>query len=403
MPRKRRNPLLTLVGWTAILGSVGILSSMAWTAFANSGGEEPDKAEVAIPTLPVTRGDIERSVIANGVIQPSHFVDVGAQISGQLKSLTVRLGDQVKRGELLAEIDSVVNTAKVTEAEAILENLKAQRSARHEQLGLASQQLKRSEILIAKDALARSEAEIMASNYRVALTGVQSLDAQIKQAAASLDTAKANLGYTRILAPIDGEVLTITARAGQTLNANNQAPVILRLADLETMTVWAQVAEGDVTRVALGTPVHFTILGEPDKRHVGRVKQILPAPEIVNGVVFYNALFDVKNKARELKVQMTAQVTFTLESAADAVLVPLAALRPDKSGAPNRYRVDVMRSDRTIETRAVSTGVRNSSHAQVLDGLAEGDEVVVRSAGSGKERAKRPGAPAPKPPKVKAS
>lgn len=344
-------------------------------------------------TAPVTKGPIERTVLAAGVIQPVQFVDVGAQISGQLRMLSVRLGDRVQAGQLLGEIDPVLNQAKLVEAEATLENLRAQRRAKQDQLALADQQRKRSQALVALDALAKSEAEVMDSNFRVALSSINSLDAQMKQAQAGIATARAQLGYTRIVAPMDGEVVTIMARQGQTLNANQTAPNILRIARLDTMTVWSQVAEADITSVKVGQEAYFTILGDQQTRRSGKVRQILPGPEIVNGVVFYNALFDVPNPDADLKVQMTAQVFFVQDQAGEALLVPLAALRPDKQGRADRHRVKVVLADGTAETRSVKTGIKGSSMVQVLAGLSEGEQVVIGDEPAGASRAAKPAKP----------
>lgn len=357
--------------WLAFVAALAAAGTQAWSRSAS------DDSASQLTTVRVERGAIERTVVAVGALQPSEFVDVGAQISGQLRSLNVKLGDRVVKGQLLAEIDPILNDSKVVEAEATLENLRAQRRAKSEQLVLAALQRKRGELLLRQDALARSEAEVLEANYRVAHASVRALDAQIKQALAVLQTARTNLGFTRIVSPMEGEVVSIAAREGQTLNANQQTPTVLRIARLETMTVWTQVAEADVAGLEPDREVQFSVLGEPDRRRSGRIRQILPAPEIVNGVVFYNALFDVPNPDGMLKVQMTAQVFFVVDRAADALIVPLGALLPDRAGAPHRRRVEVLRDDGEVERRAIQTGIRSATAAQVLSGLREGEAVVV--------------------------
>lgn len=379
----------SLFGAAAIVLAATLAWREVWSDAPNGGNSNT----APYLTAPVTKGPIERTVLAAGVIQPVQFVDVGAQISGQLRMLSVRLGDRVQAGQLLGEIDPVLNQAKLVEAEATLENLRAQRRAKQDQLALADQQRKRSQALVALDALAKSEAEVMDSNFRVALSSINSLDAQMKQAQAGIATARAQLGYTRIVAPMDGEVVTIMARQGQTLNANQTAPNILRIARLDTMTVWSQVAEADITSVKVGQEAYFTILGDQQTRRSGKVRQILPGPEIVNGVVFYNALFDVPNPDGDLKVQMTAQVFFVQDQAGEALLVPLAALRPDKQGRADRHRVKVVLADGTAETRSVKTGIKGSSMVQVLAGLSEGEQVVIGDEPAGASRAAKPAKP----------
>jgi len=364
-PNRRR------ILWLAFVAALAAAGTQAWSRSAS------DDAALQLATVRVERGVIERTVVAVGALQPSEFVDVGAQISGQLKSLHVKLGDRVVKGQLLAEIDPILNDSKVVEAEATLENLRAQRRAKSEQLALAALQRKRGELLLRQDALARAEVEVLDANYRVAHASVVALDAQIKQALAALQTARTNLGFTRIVSPMEGEVVSIAAREGQTLNANQQTPTVLRIARLETMTVWTQVTEADVAGLEPEREVQFSVLGEPDRRRSGRIRQILPAPEIVNGVVFYNALFDVPNPDGMLKVQMTAQVFFVVDRAADALIVPLGALQPDRSGTPHRRRVEVLREDGEVERRTIQTGIRSATAVQVLSGLREGEAVVV--------------------------
>ena len=328
-------------------------------------------------TASVVRGHIENAVLAAGVLQPSEFVDVGAQISGQLKRLHVRLGDRVEKGQLLAEIDPVISASRVVEAEATLANLRAQWDAKKEQLELARLQKARSDELLRQGATAASDSEIANSNYKVGRAGLAALDAQINEAGAALETARANLSYTRITAPMAGEVVSISAREGQTLNANQQAPNILRIGELQTMTVAALVPEADVSRLKIGQEVYFTVLGQGERRWYGRLRQILPSPEIISNVVFYNALFDVQNPQRELKVQMTAQVFFVLEQASNALYVPLSALGASKPEQADQTTVRLLQGNGRIENRAVKVGIRNLVAAQILSGMTEGDTVVV--------------------------
>lgn len=364
--------------WSTLFVALALATTLVW-ALTNRGA-----ATSTYLTAPVTRGKIENTVLSAGVLQAAEFVDVGAQTSGQLKTLLVKLGDKVKKGQLVVEIDPVLSAAKLAEAEATLDDLIAQRRAKQEQLTLASLQKQRGDLLLAKDAMARSEAEIISANHRVAAASVSSLDAQIKHARAVLDTARANLGYTRITAPMDGEVISIAAREGQTLNASQQAPTLMRIAKLDTMTVWAQVAEADVSRLRVGQDAYFTVLGNTEQRRKGKVRQVLPGPEIINNVVFYNALIDVPNQERDLKVQMTAQVSFVLDEADDALIVPYGAVKPSKT--EGRHSVRVIQSDGSIDKRYVTLGIRNALNVQIASGLQEGDVVIV---GEGENKTKK--------------
>lgn len=354
-------------------------------------------------TAVVYRGDIENSITAVGTLQPLKYVDVGVQVSGQLKRMKVKPGDTVRQGELLAEIDPAIFAAKVLEAEATLENLKAQLRIKEQQALLAVQQNNRTAGLLKEDAVAAKELELTDSALKIARSELDVVRSQIRQAEAALQTANANLRYTRITAPMSGTVVSVTAREGQTLNANQQAPVILRIADMETMTVWAQVSEADVTRLRAGGEAYFTLLGTPDRRWSGRVRQILPTPEIINNVTLYNALFDVANPGGELKVQMTAQVFFVLKKAQDVLVAPVAALQAvekkrrgngegkknatgrekgngggkQQNGSSGKYTVRVLKQDGGIEERVVTTGITTQVAAEIRTGLQEGETIVT--------------------------
>ena len=333
------------------------------------------EANVTYVTAAVERGDVESTVVAAGIVQPIRYVDVGAQTSGKLKSLKVKRGDQVEENQLLAEIDPVLAKTALTSSNATLENMTSQRSLKQAQLVLAKLQQARNDTLFAHGLISGSEHDITRANYQVASADVTSLNAQMKQATAAVNTSQANLGYTKITAPIAGEIVSVSLLEGQTLNANQQAPNILRIADLSTMTVWAQVSEADIVRVKLGQDVYFTVLGQP-RRWNGKIKQILPTPELINNVVFYDVLFDIPNAERELKIQMTAQVFIVLARAKDALLIPTSAIGNAGEGAT--IKIQVLKADGSVEMRAIKIGIKSEISAEVTDGLKENEQVVIR-------------------------
>jgi macrolide-specific efflux system membrane fusion protein len=332
------------------------------------------KAKVTYATAPVTRGDLESTVVAAGIVQPVKYVDVGAQTSGVLKSLKVKRGEQVDKDQLLALIDPVLADSALTSANATLENMISQRSVKQAQLVLAKVQHSRNETLFADGIISASDRDITRSNYDVARSEVASLTAQIKQATAAVDTAKANLGYTKITAPMAGEVVSITLLEGQTLNANQQAPNILRIADISTVTVWAQVSEADIVRVKPGQDVYFTVLGEP-RRWNGKIRQLLPTPELITNVVFYDVLFDIPNPERGLKIQMTAQVFIVLAQAKGVLLIPAAAVGNAPEGSQSKVRV--LKPDGSIELRPIRIGIKSEIVVEVREGLKEKERVVI--------------------------
>ena len=345
------------------------------------------KAKVVYATAAVQRGDIESTVVAAGVLQPILYVDVGAQTSGRLQSLKVKRGDHVEKGQLLAEIDPVLADSALTAANATLQNITSQRAQKQAQLGLAQAQRDRSDKLFADGLSSASDHEVARAAFDVASADVAALTAQIKEAAAAVDTAKANLGYTKITAPMAGEVVSITTLEGQTINANQQAPNILRIADLSTMTVWAQVSEADIVRVQPGQDVYFTVLGQP-RRWNSKVRQILPTPELINNVVFYDVLFDVPNEDRQLEIQMTAQVFIVLAQKKGVLLVPAAAVGNAPEGS--EIKVQVLKADGSVELRTIKIGIKSEISAEVTDGLKEKEQVVIRAIAAAGSTAKSP-------------
>src|SRR5688500_10143863 len=340
------------------------LGTYAWFAWAKS-------AERAQPlaTAVVQKGDLEDTVSATGTLQPRDFVDVGTQVSGQVKKLHVEIGDIVDKGQLLAEIDSTVYLSRVEGTQAQLKNQQAQLAERQANLRLAEQKAQRQANMMREQATTAEAVQVAQAELAAARAQINSTRARIQQTQSTLRGDRANLAYTQIDAPMAGTVVTQTAKQGQTLNANQSAPIVLRIADLSTMTVQTQVSEADVSRLSVGMPVYFTTLGDQRKRWHGKLRQINPTPEVVNNVVLYNALFDVPNADGALMTQMTAQVFFVVAEAKDAVLVPLNAL--------NRNMVRVVHEDGAIEERKVQIGTRNRVMAQVLAGLEPGERVLT--------------------------
>ncbi|WP_153076746.1 macrolide transporter subunit MacA [Paraburkholderia bonniea] len=343
----------------------------------------------------VTRGNLESAVLATGVLQAYKQVDVGAQVSGQLKSLKVQLGDTVRQGQWLAEIDPVLSQNSLRQAQVSADSLIAQRRATAAQLQQAELAYRRQQQMLPTDATSRADFENAAAQFNVQRANLASLDAQVKQARIQVESAQANLGYTRIVAPMNGEVVAIVTQEGQTVIAQQQAPVILKLADLDTMTVKAQVSEADVIQIKPGQPVYFTILGEADKRYYAKLRAVEPAPQNFletqgssvggssrsNTAVFYNALFDVPNPGHRLRIAMTAQVGIVQATAQKTLTIPVAALGiKDKNGA---YTVRVIGKDGLAQPRTVRTGINNNVRVQVLAGLSEGEQVVIGDAGAG--------------------
>jgi macrolide-specific efflux system membrane fusion protein len=353
---------------SCLILSASLAGYGAWLAWG-----APERAP-AVPTVLVERGDFEDTVSATGTLQPRDFVDVGTQVSGQVRKLHVSVGSRVEKGELLAEIDSTVYQSRVEGTRAQLRNQEAQLADRRAQLRLAEQRLQRQlnmarENATTTEALQTAQAELDSAKAQIA-----ALTAQIQQTRSTLRGDEANLAYTRIHAPMSGTVVSENAKEGQTLNANQQAPILVRIADLSVMTVNTQVSEADVSRLRVGMPVYFTTLGDQGKRWEGTLRQVNPTPEVLNNVVLYNAQFDVPNPDGALMTQMTAQVFFVVAHAEDAVLVPFSAVQRTGKG---RGSVRVAGADGKLQSREVRVGLTNRISAQILSGLEPGERVVA--------------------------
>ncbi len=321
------------------------------------------------------------------MLEPSDYVDVGAQVSGQLELIHVRVGQPVSTGDLLAEIDPTVYVAKVDATRAQLKNQQAQLSDRKAQLQLAEIQFQRQQNLWREDATTRESLQTAEASLASARAQLAMLEAQIEQTSSTLRAEEANLGYARIYAPMDGTVVSIEARQGQTLNASQTAPLLMRIANLSTMRVRAQVSEADVGKLQPGMRVYFTTLGDVEHKLYGELQYIEPTPpEVTNNVVLYNALFTVNNQegGRLLPPQMTAQVFFIQDEALNVLRVPVSAV------VRNQVKVLDAKGGQP-QIRAIETGISNRVYVEVRSGLNEGDQVVLANrdprAGQGEGRA----------------
>ena len=339
----------------------------------------------SVPVLVTAkRGDVENVVSAVGVLQPHASVDVGAQVTGQLKTLFVKVGDSVEQGQPLAEIDSQVAAAKVDADNAQLNSLKAQLADKQSSQALAEAQASRQTHLKEAGATSQDSYDSAVATLKSARAQVAALSAQIAQQQSGLKADLAQLGYARIYAPMAGTVTAIAAKQGQTLNASQTAPTILTLSDLSTMTVNTQVSEADVPKLHLGMNVYFTTLGDRGKRYPAKLRQILLTPTTVNNVVLYTALFDIPNPGRVLLPQMTAQVFFVLAEARDVVTLPVSALNFGDDDSPRARStraasVSVLAPSGAREERKVTVGVTNRIDAEILSGLKPGDQVIAGS------------------------
>lgn len=375
--------------WPLLIAALLMLGGWVWYGQgARSSAQVPQVISSA-----VTRGAIQETVLAEGTLKPSRLVAVGAQVTGRITSVQVVAGQEVKAGDLIAEIDSVTQHNQLRTAQAALANVQAQKAAQEAALAQARRVEERQKRMLSSRTVAQADYDASQEAVEVAEAQINALDAQIEQARVAIETAQANLDYTRITAPIDGTVLAVVSQEGQTVSAVQSAPTIVVLGKLDEMTVRAEISEADITRVQPGQEVWFTILGDTERRFQARLRSIEPAPEsIVNdssitgtvgagsttsSAIYYNGIFDIPNTDGHLRTYMTAQVHIVIGSAEDALLIPVTALgerQPDGS-----YTVRVRTGD-DIVSRNVRIGLDDKAMAEVLDGLSEGDQVVTGEA-----------------------
>ncbi|WP_421151918.1 efflux RND transporter periplasmic adaptor subunit [Aeromonas dhakensis] len=368
-PKQRKIALLALVPVLAI----------GWLAW-------PSKAPEPVLTAEVTRQDVEQTVLASGVLQAIEQVDVGAQVSGQVTYLAVEASQKVKQGDLLAEIDPLIAQNNLKTAEADLASRRAQLKIKQAQLKQNELSWRRQQQMFRQEASSRADLESAEAQLAVTRAELQGALAEVDNAQIKVERAKTELGYNRIQAPMDGTVVSIVTRQGQTLAASQTVPTLLKLANLETMTVKAQISEADVTRVKAGMPVYFTLMGDPDTRYHGTLRTVELAPTNINeqatsttatnnAAVYYYALFDVPNPDHTLRVAMTTQVTIVLGERKQVLTIPQTAL--GKKLGENEYEVTLLKEDDQKETRRIKTGMKDDIKVEVVSGLSEQEKVTL--------------------------
>jgi macrolide-specific efflux system membrane fusion protein len=338
-------------------------------------------------TARVDRGDIEKSVLATGILKPARQVNVGAQVNGQLKKLYVKPGDRVAQGQLLAEIDPTLQLNELRKSQAELRSAQAQKLASQAQLKQYQLELARQRALARDRAGVASDLEKAQAQHDAQLAQLKVNESQIVQAEVAQETARANLAFTRITAPIDGEVLGIVTQEGQTIVSSQSAPTILVMADVDTMMVHTRISENDILQVRAGQPLWFYVAADPRRRYEGVMGAIQQAPAEAleadplgrnssqqTAAVYYNGVFAVANGERRLRTAMTAQVFIITERATGVVRLPMAALGEALDG--ERYQIRVLEGQRVV-ARSVRIGKRDRRYAEVLEGVRVGEQVLL--------------------------
>lgn len=379
---------------TIVAGGLAALALGGWWWWSRSQKDPLADLLVAQATI----GDIQQTVQATGTLRPVRLVAVGAQVSGRITALAVAVGDRVKKGDLVATIDSLTQENGLKSAKAALADVRAQKREKEASLVYAQAVLERETATFAKQASSKDAFESARATVETTRAQIEALTAQIAQAEVKVDTAQVDLGYTRIVAPIDGTVLLVMAQEGQTVNAVQSAPTIVVLGRIDRMTVRAEISEADAPKVKVGQPVTFSILGDIERRWEATLEALDPAPDTLrsdsaiasstsasasssssssssSSAIYYYGRFDVPNPDGMLRTYMTAQIRVILGEAKGVVTVPTAALSP--AGRDGGRTVDVVAADGTTARRAVTTGLDDKVRVEIRSGLTVGEKVVV--------------------------
>ncbi|EAM0289611.1 efflux RND transporter periplasmic adaptor subunit [Campylobacter jejuni] len=370
---KKKIVLIILI---AILGSVG-----AYFIFFNN------DEKISYLTQKIQKKDISQTIEAVGKVYAKDQVDVGAQVSGQIIKLYVDVGTHVKQGDLIAQIDKDKQQNDLDITKAQLESAKANLESKKVALEIANKQYQREQKLYAAKASSLENLETQKNNYYALKANVAELNAQVVQLEITLKNAQKDLGYTTITAPMDGVVINVAVDEGQTVNANQNTPTIVRIANLDEMEVRMEIAEADVSKIKVGTELDFSLLNDPQKTYHAKIASIDPADTEVSdsstsssssNAIYYYAKFYVANKDDFLRIGMSIQNEIVVASAKAVLAVPTYAIKSDPKG----YYVEILENQKAVK-KYVKLGIKDSINTQILEGVNEDEELIVSSSADG--------------------
>ncbi|EAI5630342.1 efflux RND transporter periplasmic adaptor subunit [Campylobacter lari] len=348
-----------------------------------------NKEEYNYLTYEVKKQDITQSIEAIGEVYAKTQVDVGAQVSGQITKLYVKLGDHVNEGDLIAQIDKDKQQNDLDITKAQLESAKANLESKKIALDIATKQYQREQKLYDKKATSLENLENLKNTFYALRANVADLKAQTTQLEISLKNAQKDLAYTTITAPSKGEIINVAVEEGQTVNANQNTPSIVRLADLSEMEIRMQIAEADINKISVGKKVKFSILNEPDKKYEATISSIDPANTTISdatsntnlnsnsststSAVYYYARVFVKNDNNVLRIGMSTENEIAIKTENNTLVIPTLAIKSDTSG----YYVEILKANNISVKTPVKLGIKDSLNTQILDGINEGDLVII--------------------------
>ncbi len=362
---KKRYVFATVAIIIAILACYGIVS----------------KNKVHYDTKPLKICTITQYVDASGTINPVNTVSVGSTVSGLIKAIYVDYNSEVKKGQLLAQIDPANFEAQVQQNQAQISNAQANLAKLQAIADFDEKQYQRYKNLYNKNFVAKSELDQKYSTYKSDLAQINAARAQINQYQASLQTAQTNLGYTKIIAPVDGTVISRKIDLGQPVAASFQAPELFTIAqDLTKMQIEVSVSEADIGKVKEGQDVTYTLDGYPDSTFYGKVTQVRLSPTTVSNVVTYTVIVDVDNEDLKLKPGMTANVSIITSKSEDVLCAPNLALKYTPETNVQKYQKQGLwvlekGTPRRID---IETGASDDNYTEVkASELVDGTKVIL--------------------------
>jgi len=366
-----------------------------------------NKQETTYLTESVTRGNVEKTVVASGSVESVNEVDVGAQASGEITKLYVKLGQEIKKGEMIADIDSTTQINTLNTKKAALVSYQAQLKAKKTAYDVALSSYNRLSKLYTQKATSLDSLNTAKSTLDNAKAEMEAIEANIKQAEIEVNTAETNVGYTKITAPMDGTVISVPVSEGQTVNANQTTPTIVTIADLSKMKIKPEISEGDITKVKAGQEVSFTILSDSQTVYHSVIDSVDPANTTTSdssstssstssnssssttSAIYYYANVLIDNPDRTLRIGMTTENNIKIANAKDVLLVSNMAIQKRDS----KSFVNVLNDKNQPEQREVETGVQNDFQTEIKSGLNEGEKVIVSQVANGEQVGSMPRGP----------
>lgn len=336
-------------------------------------------------TAPLRRATITKIIEASGTINPVQTATVGAQVSGKITGVYVDFNSPVTKGQLLAEIDTSLFQASVDQQRASIENSKAQLRRLEATTNYDKLMYERYKNLLKKGYVSKAEVDQLEATYLADLANIQAQKAQIRQSEASLRTAESNLGYTKIISPVDGVIISKNVEVGETVASSFQTPELFSVAeDLTEMQIEANVSEADIGNVSVGQEADYTLDGYPNEVFKGHVDQVRLSSTNTSNVVTYTVVISVRNEDLKLKPGMTANVLITVDKKENILTAINPALKFTPLGKDVKYDTQgiwVLKNNKPVRVD-IETGVYDDSKTEIItDKLKEGDMVIIGKKG----------------------